>query len=114
MNREIRDFVKDIIEASTNAETFLEEMTYDTFIRDSKTIYAVIRALEIVGEASSRLPVEIRNKYPQVPWKEIIGMRSKLIHDYFGARLKIIWKTVKEDIPVIKIEFQKIFDELNG
>ena len=71
-------------------------------------VYACIRALEIIGEAVKHIPEEVRQKYPQIPWKKISGMRDMLIHDYFGIDTVVVWKTIKERIPEIKTLFKEI------
>ena len=98
-NRIYLDYLRDILENAEKALKFIEGMTETEFHRDEKTIFAVVRALEVVGEATKKIPKRVREKYPQVAWREIGGMRDKLIHDYFGVNLGVIWKTVTEDIP---------------
>jgi uncharacterized protein with HEPN domain len=61
-------------------------------------VFAVIRALEVVGEAAKKIPADVRERYPDVPWREMSGLRDKLIHDYFGVNLSVIWKTVTDDV----------------
>ena len=80
MTREIADFIQDIIEAIDDIEAFTQELDFEAFKQDRKTIYAVTRAIEIMGEATKNIPDSTRNKYPQVPWKQVAGMRDKLIH----------------------------------
>ena len=84
MKEEFLDYIKDIIEAMDDAANFVKDMDYNSFLRDRKTVYAVIRALEIIGEAAKNVPIEIKNNYPQIPWKDMAGMRDKVIHEYFG------------------------------
>jgi uncharacterized protein with HEPN domain len=108
MKKEFLDYVEDIIEAMEDAISFVKEMEYDDFAKDRKTVYAVVRALEIIGEAVKKVPLRVRNRYPRIPWKEIAGMRDKLIHEYFGVDLKRVWKTVKEDVPNLKPLFEEI------
>ena len=96
------DYVKDTLEAIEKARQFIEGMGYDEFSRDDKTVYAAIRALEIVGEASKKIPQEVKDHYQEIPWREIAGMRDKLIHDYFGVNLVVVWKAVSEDLPQIE------------
>ncbi|MCS7096810.1 MAG: DUF86 domain-containing protein [Candidatus Bathyarchaeota archaeon] len=108
MSREFLDYVEDIIEAMNDALNFVDEMEYASFVEDKKTVYAVLRALEIIGEAVKKLPKELREHYPKVPWKEMAGMRNKLIHGYFGVDLKRVWRTIKEDIPKLKPLFEEI------
>jgi len=73
-------------------------MNYEDFEADRKTINAVIRSLEIICEAAKKIPTEVRVRYPQIPWNEIAGMRDKLIHEYFGVDLEIVWETIQSDL----------------
>lgn len=73
-------------------------MTFKQFIEDEKTSFAVIRALEIIGEATKNIPENIKETHPDVPWKEMAGIRDKLIHDYFGVDLEVVWNTATEDL----------------
>ena len=87
-------------------------MTYEQFAGDAKTVFAVIRALEIIGEATKQLPQSIRDRYPKVPWREMAGIRDKLIHDYSGVNLVVVWKTVIEDLPSLGSAIQHILTEI--
>lgn len=112
MKREIGDYIEDIIDAMDKAMNFVKNISYEEFTRDDKTIFAVIRALEIIGEAVKNIPDDIRKNYPEIPWKDIAGMRDKVIHEYFGVNLRIVWKTVKERIPPLKPIFEKILKDI--
>ena len=112
MKREIVDYIEDIISAMDKAMDFVKNMSYEEFTRDDKTVYAVVRAIEIIGEAVKNIPGNVRKKYPEIPWKDMAGMRNKVIHEYFGVKLNIVWRTVKEEIPPLKPLFEKILKEL--
>ncbi len=100
--RDYWDYLRDIQQAISDIEDFTDGLTFDHFKKDRKTVYAVIRALEICGEAVKKIPASLRKKFNIIPWKEIAGMRDVLIHEYFGVNTKTLWKTVKDDIPFIK------------
>jgi uncharacterized protein with HEPN domain len=114
MKREIGDYVQDILEAMVNAVKFIENMSYDEFAQDTKTVYAVLRAIEVIGEASKNIPDDVRKRYPEIPWKDMAGMRDKVIHEYFGVKIERVWLTVKDDIPRIKPLIKKVLQELEG
>lgn len=113
MSREFLDYVEDVIDAMSKAQKFTHGMDYEAFVRDDKTFFAVIRALEIIGEAVKKVPPEVRSQYPDAPWKDITGMRDKLIHEYFGADQKTVWDTVKKDVPALKPVFEKILKDFS-
>ena len=108
MTRELRDYLNDIVDAMAKALKFVEGMSYEDFVNDDKTVFAVVRALEVVGEAVKNIPEDFREKYPHIPWKDLAGMRDKLIHGYFGVDLGRVWRTVKEVIPAMKPRFDEI------
>jgi len=87
-------------------------MSYEDFLRDRKTQDAVIRNLEIIGEAAKNLPSNIKERYPKIPWRALSGMRDKLIHAYFGVSLSIVWETIKNDLPVLKQQVESILKDL--
>ena len=106
--RDYEDFVQDILDSINDVEDFIGEMEFEDFIKDKKTIYSVVRAIEIIGEAAKNVPEQVRKKYPDVPWKPMAGMRDKLIHGYFGVDLEILWETAKDDVPRLKTSISKV------
>ena len=97
-----KDFLQDILDAMNKAQSFVSGMEYKVFKNDDKTAYAVIRALEVIGEATKHVPNNLRQKYPGVPWQDMAGMRDVLIHAYFGVDIETVWLTVTEKISQIK------------
>ena len=91
--RSIRDYLNDILEMVENIWNFTKNMSYEDSERDKKTLYAVIRCLEVLGEAVKKIPKHIKEEYPEIPWQEIAGIRDKLIHEYFGVDIEIVWDT---------------------
>jgi uncharacterized protein with HEPN domain len=98
----VQDYLQDILEAMDKAEEFTNGMDLPMFTGDDKTSFAVIRCLEIIGEAARKIPVDLRRRFEDIPWKSLAGMRDKLIHDYAGVSLEVVWRTVKEDIPTVR------------
>ncbi|MBI2803471.1 MAG: DUF86 domain-containing protein [Planctomycetes bacterium] len=84
------DFLEDIRTAARKAQEFAAGMKFEDFVADEKTAFAVVRALEIIGEATKRVPQEVRDKGPEIPWRSMAGIRDKLIHDYVSVNLEIV------------------------
>lgn len=109
--RNSRIYIEDIINAMESIEDFVKGIDFDKFKEDDKTSSAVIRKFEITGEAAKQVPQDIKEKYTEVPWKEMSGMRDRLIHFYFGIDYKLVWTTIKERLPKLILLLKKILEE---
>ncbi|MBP9022655.1 MAG: DUF86 domain-containing protein [Spirochaetes bacterium] len=103
------DYIEDIIRSAELIIDFTKDIDFDSFSKDLKTRYAVIRCFEVMGEAAKRIPDEIRNKYPAIPWKIISAMRDRLIHGYDVVDDSVLWKTVVLDLPELLKNLRKIY-----
>ena len=110
--RDYRDYLQDIINAINDIESFTVNMTFADFTKDKKTINAVVRSIEIIGEATKKIPKSLKNGYPSIPWKKMAGIRDKMIHEYFGVDLESVYKTIREDIPPLKPLIKNILKSL--
>jgi uncharacterized protein with HEPN domain len=114
MKRNTLLYIKDILENMRDAEGFIQGMSYEQFAADKRTVNAVLRSIEVVGEAAKKVPEDIRTEYPQLPWKEMAGMRDKVIHFYFGVDKEVVWLVVKERIPTLRPLIESILRDLEG
>ncbi|MFQ6052426.1 MAG: DUF86 domain-containing protein [Candidatus Hydrothermarchaeota archaeon] len=112
MKRNYKMFVRDIWDSINKIEEFVKGLSFEEFVNDDKTVSAVVRKLEIIGEATKNISPAIKRKYSQLNWRGMAGMRNKLIHNYFGVDFEILWKVVKEDITGIKPQVKQMLDEL--
>jgi uncharacterized protein with HEPN domain len=103
-----REFLSDIREALQRISAYVAGMTYESFVADSKTQDAVIRNLEILGEAAKNLSNELRAKYPSVPWRSMAGARDRLIHHYFGTNLDIVWQIATVELPQVASQLETV------
>jgi len=114
MNHEFLDYIEDILDAMVKAETLLADVDFAQFESDYRINFAVVRALEIIGEATKRLPEALREQYPDLPWKDMAGMRDRIIHGYDDINFRVVWDTVKIRIPTIKPKVKQILDDYKG
>jgi uncharacterized protein with HEPN domain len=113
MRKEPGIFMEHILECIELIEYYTEDLTKDEFLNSVLLQDAIIRRIEIIGEAIKNLPDDLKTEYPQVPWKSIAGMRDIVVHEYFGIDLNLTWKVVKRDIPSLKEKILEIKEDLD-
>ena len=101
-------YLDDLLIAMSRISDYITEHTFESFKKDYKTVDAVIRNFEIIGEASKKIPVEIKSKYPEVPWTEMYLLRNKVSHEYFGVDYEIIWDVAYNHLPENRIQIEDI------
>ena len=114
MKRDLKLFLNDILTACKDIQDFTGGMDFDQFIQDKKTSSAVIRQFEIIGEAAKNVPDSVRTNYPVIPWKDISGMRDRLIHGYFGIDYHLVWYTIMSNIPDLIVYVQQILLDMEN
>ncbi len=104
--------LEDIRDALSLVEEYVEGVDYPSWTKDRKTVDAVIRNLQIIGEAANHIPSSVQDTYAAIPWQEMKGMRNILVHEYFGVDLDVLWKTVKSDLPQLKVQIDRLLSEV--
>jgi len=107
-NRDYKFYLEDIKECIKSIELYTENLTFEKFKNNKMVVDAVIRNIEIIGEAVNNIPARIKTEYPGVSWNKIVGMRNKVIHEYFGVDINILWRTIQNRIPELKKGLEKI------
>lgn len=107
------DYFDDIIDAAEKIKRYTAEMNFNEFVADEKTVDAVLRNFEVIGEAAKNVPADVRQEYDEVPWSEMAGMRDKLIHGYATVDLQIIWMTVEKEVPTLEEQVKQVRGELD-
>jgi len=112
--RPIDLLLSDICRAIDRIEQYIEDLSFDAFSKDQKSVDAVVRNLEIIGEAANRLPDEFKEKYLEIEWYKVVGLRHRIVHEYFGIDIEIIWQILHKDLPELKRKIIEIMKEENG
>lgn len=102
MGRDVHIYLEDILESIAKIEEYVGKKTEHDFMQNTQLQDALLRRLEVIGEAAKNIPAEIREKHPGIPWKQIAGLRDVLIHSYFGVNLKRAWAVIHQDLPTLK------------
>jgi len=108
MKREPLIFAEHILESIKDIESFIKDVSKESFMKDKLRQSAVVRQIEIIGEASKNLPENFRENYPEISWREIIGARDKIIHHYFGVDLEIVWEIITINLPTLKEQIKDV------
>ena len=103
-------YLRHILDAIEKVQTYLKGQTYESFFSNNMMIDAVVRELEIIGEATNNLSQEFRTKHTDILWRDAIDMRNFLIHEYFGVRTRVVWDTCREDLPLMKRLISNLVD----
>ncbi len=112
MKRDDTIYLRHVLDALSRIEEYLLDVDEEKFLSYHLVQDGVIRQLEIIGEATKNLSGELRSAYPTIPWQDIAGMRDKLIHHYFGVDMEKVWLTTQSDLPVLKVQIQRIIQDL--
>lgn len=109
--RDWKLFVMDILDCIKRIESYVSDLSYEGFVQDEKTKDAVVRNLEIIGEAANQIPQDIKWKYGEISWHQIVGLRNRLIHGYFVVDYDIVWNILQEELPHLKLKIKKILEK---
>ena len=108
-----RELRRGHIEHMNYAEEFINNLTFEEFTNDKKTILSVTKCIEVVGEATKHIPDSIREKYPDIPWNDLAGIRDRLVHGYFKVNLVIVWTTVTQEFPELRPKMEKVLNDID-
>ena len=108
MRRDDRSYLLDMLVAARDAVAFTKGLSYGEFATDRRSQLAILKSVEIVGEAASRLSADTKERHPDIPWQEIVGMRNRIVHAYFDIDLRLVWETVDSDLPVLVAQLEPL------
>ncbi len=110
--RDARLLLQDMLESLEKIERYTAGLTFERFAQDDRTVDAVVRNLEVIGEAARQIPSEVRERYPEVPWRRVIGLRNVVVHEYFAVDVEIVWTVVRQSLPELKEALRRMIAEL--
>jgi len=110
--RSLAEFLQDILDTIADLETFTANVEFEAFRANREKVLAVVKSIEILGEAVKKIPDDIRTQYPEIPWKAIAGMRDMLVHEYWGIDANVVWATVQEGLPPLKAVIMEVAEKL--
>lgn len=111
--RDVRFLLDDILSSIAKIQRYVGTMDQEQFLSDEKTTDAVVRNIEIIGEATRQLPIDFTEQYPAIPWHQMAGLRNRIVHEYFGLDLEIIWAIIEQHLPALQKQIQPLFDHLS-
>jgi len=112
--RDYNLYLDDIVEAAKRIEKYTKSLTLEELKKDTLILDGVVRNLEIIGEAAKNIPIQIKEKYPEIEWKKIAGLRDILAHGYFGIDVEVVWDIVKNKLPILKTQVNRILNKKTG
>jgi uncharacterized protein with HEPN domain len=112
--RSLAEFLQDILDTIADIETFTANVEFEAFRANREKVLAVVKSIEILGEAVKKIPDDIRTQYPEIPWKAIAGMRDMLVHEYWGIDANVVWATVREGLPPLKAVIMEVAEKLQS
>lgn len=107
------DHLRDIAHYATKAEEFVAGLDYDQFVTNEEKGLAVLHALQIIGEAAAHIPDSVKQRNPEIPWADVVGMRNLIVHGYYRMDMEIVWKTIHQDLPPLRDAIDMIRENLN-
>ena len=110
--RSVKRYLQDILDAIEKIKKYTAKVDYEMFSKNEMMIDAVLMNIAIIGESVKKIPEDVKERYPDIPWKDIAGMRDKVIHDYFGVDVNIVWETIKKDVPELEQKIKVMLKEL--
>ena len=108
--REARLYLEDIVSSISKIQDYIKDLSFQDFINDQMLLDAVVRNLEIIGEAARNIPPDISSKHTDVEWGKMVSKRNKVMHEYFGVDEEILWKTISDDLPSLKSKIEKLLE----